>query len=50
MTVGWLLCLTSAIPSVLCRCLLLFIVLYMWLYTRIVRFKMPELLIFRRHQ
>ena len=47
---GWLLCLTSVIPSVLSWFLLLFIVLYMWLYTRIVRFKMPEWLIFRRHR
>ena len=54
----WLLCLASVVPSllwwhsttVLSWFLLLFIVLYMWLYIRIVRFKMPEWLIFRRHR
>ena len=54
----WLLCLTSVIPSVLwwhstavlSWFLLLFIVLYLWLYARIVRFKTPKWLIFRRHE
>ena len=54
----WLLCLTSVIPSVLwwhstsvlSWFLLLFIVSYVWLYARIVRFKTPKWLIFRRHE
>lgn len=53
----WLLCLTSVIPSVLwwhstavlSWFLLLFVLLYVWLYRRIVRFKTPKWLIFRRH-
>ena len=52
----WLLCLFSVIPSllwwqsttVLSCFLLLFVVLYIWLYARIVRFKTPRWLIFRR--
>ncbi|NKI95079.1 glycosyltransferase [Rhizobacter sp. SG703] len=52
----WLLCLTSVIPSllwwndtaVLSWFLLLFVVLYVWIYSRIVRFKTPKWLIFRR--
>ena len=28
---------------------LLFVVIYLWLYTRLVRFKTPRWLIFRRH-
>jgi len=52
----WLLCLSSVIPSllwwnstaVLSWFLLLFVVSYVWLYTRIVRFKTPRWLIFRR--
>jgi UDP-N-acetylmuramyl pentapeptide phosphotransferase/UDP-N-acetylglucosamine-1-phosphate transferase len=52
----WLLCLTSVIPSVLwwhstavlSWFLLLFVLLYVWLYGRIVRFKTPKWLIFRR--
>ena len=52
----WLLCLTSVIPSVLwwhstavlSWFLLLFVLLYVWLYRRIVRFKTPKWLIFRR--
>ena len=46
----WLLCLISVIPSVLCWSLLLFVVSYVWLHGRIVRFKTPEWLIFRRRQ
>ena len=54
----WLLCLASVVPSlqwwhstaVLSAFLLLFVVSYVWLHGRIVRFKMPEWLIFRRHQ
>jgi UDP-N-acetylmuramyl pentapeptide phosphotransferase/UDP-N-acetylglucosamine-1-phosphate transferase len=54
----WLLCLTSVIPSVLwwhstavlAWFLMLFVVLYVWLYGRIVRFKTPRWLIFRRHR
>ena len=53
----WLLCLSSVIPSllwwnstaVLSWFLLLFVVLYVWLYARIVRFRTPKWLIFRRH-
>ncbi len=53
----WLLCLSSVVPSllwwnstaVLSWFLLLFVVLYVWLYARIVRFKTPKWLIFRRH-
>jgi UDP-N-acetylmuramyl pentapeptide phosphotransferase/UDP-N-acetylglucosamine-1-phosphate transferase len=54
----WLLCLASVVPSllwwnstkVLSWFLLLFVVIYLWLYTRIVRFKTPRWLIFRRHR
>ncbi len=54
----WLLCLTSVIPSVLwwhsttvlSWFLLLFVLLYVWLYARIVRFRTPKWLIFRRHE
>jgi UDP-N-acetylmuramyl pentapeptide phosphotransferase/UDP-N-acetylglucosamine-1-phosphate transferase len=54
----WMLCLSSVIPSllwwnstpVLASFLLVFIVSYVWLYARIVRFKTPKWLIFRRHQ
>ena len=54
----WLLCLTSVIPSVLwwhstavlSWFVLLFVLLYVWLYRRIVRFKTPKWLIFRRHR
>ena len=54
----WLLCLSSVIPSllwwhstaILSWFLLLFIVSYVWLYSRIVRFKTPRWLIFRRHR
>jgi UDP-N-acetylmuramyl pentapeptide phosphotransferase/UDP-N-acetylglucosamine-1-phosphate transferase len=52
----WLLCLFSVIPSllwwhstaVLSCFLLLFMLLYVWLYARIVRFRTPKWLIFRR--
>ena len=52
----WMLCLSSVIPSllwwqstaVLSCFLLLFVVSYIWLYARIVRFKTPRWLIFRR--
>lgn len=51
----WLLCLTSIIPSVLwwndtavlSASLLAFVVAYVWLYSRIVRFRTPRWLIFR---
>ena len=54
----WLLCLLSVIPSllwwqstsVLSWFLLLFVVSYIWLYKRIVRFKTPKWLIFRRNR
>jgi len=54
----WLLCLASVVPSllwwnstvVLSWFLLLFVVTYLWLYARIVRFKTPKWLIFRRHR
>ncbi len=54
----WMLCLASVIPSVLwwnnsivlLLFLLVFIVGYVWLYGRIVRFKTPRWLIFRRHE
>ena len=54
----WLLCLASVVPSllwwhstaVLSGFLLLFVVSYVWLYARIVRFKTPKWLIFRRSQ
>ncbi|MEQ1682334.1 MAG: glycosyltransferase [Burkholderiaceae bacterium] len=54
----WLLCLSSVIPSLLwwnstavqAWFLLLFVFLYVWLYSRIVRFKTPKWLIFRRHR
>jgi UDP-N-acetylmuramyl pentapeptide phosphotransferase/UDP-N-acetylglucosamine-1-phosphate transferase len=54
----WILCLTSIVPSVLwwqstavlSWLLLLFVVSYVWLYARIVRFKTPRWLIFRRSQ
>jgi UDP-N-acetylmuramyl pentapeptide phosphotransferase/UDP-N-acetylglucosamine-1-phosphate transferase len=52
----WMLCLTSVIPSVLwwnntavLSCfLMLFVATYVWLYARIVRFKTPRWLIFRK--
>jgi UDP-N-acetylmuramyl pentapeptide phosphotransferase/UDP-N-acetylglucosamine-1-phosphate transferase len=52
----WLLCLTSVIPSVLWWSstavlswfLLAFVIVYIWLYARIVRFKTPRWMIFRR--
>ena len=52
----WLLCLLSIIPSVLWwnstpilfGFLLAFIALYIWLYSRIVRFKTPRWMVFRR--
>jgi hypothetical protein len=52
----WMLCLSSVLPSllwwnhtaVLSGFLLLFVVMYVWLYQRIVRFKTPKWLIFRR--
>ena len=52
----WLLCLTSVIPSVLwwnstavlSWFLLAFVIGYVWLYARIVRFKTPRWMIFRR--
>ena len=54
----WLLCLASVVPSllwwdstvVLSCFLLLFVVTYVWLYARIVRFRTPKWLIFRRHE
>ena len=54
----WLLCLSSVIPSllwwdstaVLSWFLLLFVVSYVWLYARIVRFRTPRWLIFRRNE
>jgi len=52
----WLLCLLSIIPSVLWWnssailgwFLLGFVILYVWLYSRIVRFKTPRWMVFRR--
>lgn len=52
----WLLCLTSVIPSVLwwdntavlSWFLLAFVAAYVWLYARIVRFKTPRWMVFRR--
>jgi UDP-N-acetylmuramyl pentapeptide phosphotransferase/UDP-N-acetylglucosamine-1-phosphate transferase len=52
----WLLCLCSVVPAVLwwentlvlTVFLLIFMVSYVWLYSRIVRFKTPKALIFRR--
>jgi UDP-N-acetylmuramyl pentapeptide phosphotransferase/UDP-N-acetylglucosamine-1-phosphate transferase len=52
----WMLCLTSVIPSVLwwhsttilSWFLLAFVVIYVWLYARIVRFRTPRWMIFRR--
>lgn len=52
----WLLCLVSVIPSVLwwnntrvlAWFLLLFVISYVWLYARIVRFRTPRWMIFRR--
>ena len=52
----WILCLSSIIPGVLwwdstaiLSCfLLLFIGTYLWIYARIVRFKTPRWLVFRR--
>jgi UDP-N-acetylmuramyl pentapeptide phosphotransferase/UDP-N-acetylglucosamine-1-phosphate transferase len=52
----WLLCLMSVIPSVLwwnstlvlSWFLLAFMVAYVWLYSRIVRFKTPRWMVFRR--
>jgi len=54
----WMLCLTSVIPAVLwwhstvilSWFLLAFVVAYMWLYARIVRFKTPRWMVFRRHR
>ncbi len=54
----WLLCLTSVIPSVLwwdstaalSWSLLGFVVAYIWLYARIVRFRTPRWMVFRRHR
>lgn len=54
----WLLCLTSVIPSVLwwhstailSWFLLAFVVAYVWLYARIVRFKTPKWMVFRRER
>ncbi|MBX3622301.1 MAG: glycosyltransferase family 4 protein [Rhizobacter sp.] len=54
----WLLCMVSVIPSVLwwystpalTGFLLGFICLYVWLYSRIVRFKTPRWMVFRRTQ
>lgn len=54
----WLLCLTSVIPSVLwwnstailSWFLLAFVVAYVWLYARIVRFRTPRWMVFRRHR
>ncbi len=51
----WMLCLASVVPSllwwhstpVLGFFLLLFVLSYVWLYTRIVRFKTPKWLLFR---
>jgi len=53
----WLLCLLSVIPSVLwwsssailAWFLLAFVVMYVWLYSRIVRFKTPRWMVFRRN-
>lgn len=53
----WLLCLLSVIPAVLwwdsttvmTLFLLLFVVAYLWLYSRIVRFRTPRWMVFRRH-
>ncbi|HEX3141253.1 MAG TPA: hypothetical protein VHQ87_14425 [Rhizobacter sp.] len=52
----WLLCLLSIIPSVLwwhsttilSLFLLAFMALYIWLYSRIVRFRTPRWMVFRR--
>jgi UDP-N-acetylmuramyl pentapeptide phosphotransferase/UDP-N-acetylglucosamine-1-phosphate transferase len=52
----WLLCMTSVIPSVLCWSnstalswfLLVFVIGYVWIYARIVRFKTPRWMVFRR--
>jgi UDP-N-acetylmuramyl pentapeptide phosphotransferase/UDP-N-acetylglucosamine-1-phosphate transferase len=52
----WMLCLMSVIPSVLwwnstailTGFLLIFMVSYMWLYSRIVRFRTPRWMVFRR--
>jgi UDP-N-acetylmuramyl pentapeptide phosphotransferase/UDP-N-acetylglucosamine-1-phosphate transferase len=52
----WLLCLLSIIPSVLwwnssailAWFLLIFVIVYVWLYSRIVRFKTPRWMVFRR--
>jgi UDP-N-acetylmuramyl pentapeptide phosphotransferase/UDP-N-acetylglucosamine-1-phosphate transferase len=52
----WMLCLSSVVPSllwwqsttVLSCFLLLFVMSYIWLYARIVRFRTPRWLIFRR--
>lgn len=54
----WLLCLTSVIPAVLwwhstmilSWFLLAFVIAYVWLYSRIVRFKTPRWMVFRRHR
>ena len=52
----WMLCMCSVIPGVLwwnstpvlAGFLLLFILIYLWLYARIVRFRTPRWLVFRR--
>jgi UDP-N-acetylmuramyl pentapeptide phosphotransferase/UDP-N-acetylglucosamine-1-phosphate transferase len=52
----WVLCLTSVIPAVLwwnntavlTSFLIVFVAFYVWIYTRIVRFKTPKWLVFRR--
>jgi UDP-N-acetylmuramyl pentapeptide phosphotransferase/UDP-N-acetylglucosamine-1-phosphate transferase len=52
----WLLCITSIVPSVLwwdstatlSWFLLAFVIAYVWLYSRIVRFKTPRWMVFRR--
>lgn len=54
----WMLCMVSVIPSVLwwhstpvlTSFLFAFIFLYLWLYSRIVRFKTPRWMVFRRTQ
>jgi UDP-N-acetylmuramyl pentapeptide phosphotransferase/UDP-N-acetylglucosamine-1-phosphate transferase len=52
----WMLCMCSVVPGVLwwnstpilAAFLLLFILIYLWLYARIVRFRTPRWLVFRR--
>jgi UDP-N-acetylmuramyl pentapeptide phosphotransferase/UDP-N-acetylglucosamine-1-phosphate transferase len=54
----WVLCMMSVIPSVLwwnstqvlSWFLLLFVISYVWIYSRIVRFRTPRWLVFRRHR